>query len=173
MEFAKFGPQAFGHDYRDGTMRLVLSTLPRRIPVFIAKLIVPAVLIALTMALTQLIALGQASALGMTGGTEEALAMAARSVVPAVWWGLMVAAITVLLRNLAAGIIVPLIMSTIVEVLIQGQLGSRIPWLADATPFVSAIDWTNTGAADEGLTALAWVAVLLGLAAVLFVRRDA
>ena len=36
--------QAFGQEYRDGTMRLTLSEYPDRTKVFLAKLIVPALL---------------------------------------------------------------------------------------------------------------------------------
>jgi len=36
--------QAFGHEYRDGTMRLALSEYPQRSRLFFAKLLVPAVI---------------------------------------------------------------------------------------------------------------------------------
>ena len=36
--------QAFGHEYRDGTMRLTLSLFPNRRDVFAAKILVPAVI---------------------------------------------------------------------------------------------------------------------------------
>ncbi len=48
--------QAFGHEYRDGTMRLVLSQFPARSRVFLAKNLVPGALVAGAVALAALVA---------------------------------------------------------------------------------------------------------------------
>ena len=168
--------QAFGHEYRDGTMRLVLSEFPARSRVFLAKLVVPGLIVAVSV----LVASAIITVLGLSmsdsgAGTSAAglLEIVGRQVVAAVWWGLMVAAITALLRNLAAGIVFALVLSTIVETLLSSLLGSRLSWLDDVLPFTSAMRWASGGGIGQGITALVWVVALVGAAWTGFLRRDA
>ncbi|MGV1004480.1 MAG: hypothetical protein ACOYEV_06855 [Candidatus Nanopelagicales bacterium] len=168
--------QAFGHDYRDGTMRLVLSEYPVRSRAFWAKLIVPAALVAVAVAVMALLMRLLAPMIGDVeagGSTGSLVLLAARQVGLAVWWGLVVAAITALLRNLAAGIVVAIMLAGIVELLLVGLLGSRIPWLADVLPFMNGQQWASTGSVHAGLVMLAWVVGLVCSAWALFVKRDA
>lgn len=167
--------QAFGHDYRDGTMRLVLSEYPVRTRVFWAKLIVPAMFVAGSVvasvaAVTVLMAL--LKSLASDAGAAELVALVARQVVLGVWWGLMVAAITALIRNLAAGIVAALVLAGLLESLLVALIGSKLPWLSDVMPFSSALRWAATGAVQPGLVSMVWVAVAVGAAWALFVRRD-
>lgn len=157
-------------------MRLVLSEFPARSRVFLAKLVVPGLIVAVSV----LVASAIIAVLGLTMSDSGAGASAAgllgvvgRQVALAVWWGLMVAAITALLRNLAAGIVFALVLSTIVETLLSSLLGSRLSWLDDVLPFTSAMRWASGGGIGQGITALVWVVALVGAAWTGFLRRDA
>ena len=168
--------QAFGHEYRDGTMRLVLSEFPARSRVFVAKLAVPGLIVAVSV----LVASAIIAVLGLTMSDSGAGASAAgllgvvgRQVALAVWWGLMVAAITALARNLAAGIVFALVLSAIVETLLSSLLGSRLSWLDNVLPFSSATEWASGGSIGPGITALVWVVALVAAAWTGFLRRDA
>lgn len=168
--------QAFGHEYRDGTMRLVLSEFPHRTRVFLAKLAVPALIVAASVLVAAASVWVVTTVRGDVGSGADAtglLTVVARQVAMGVWWGLMVAAITALMRNLAAGIVFALVLSTIVEGLLVTLLGSRISWLADALPFSSATQWASDGDLARGMVALAWVAAFLAAAWAAFLRRDA
>jgi ABC-type transport system involved in multi-copper enzyme maturation permease subunit len=167
--------QAFGHEYRDGTMRLVLSEFPDRSRVFLAKLLVPALLVAGSVLLAAGIAsvIGTVQGVGAGGGAGQLLGVLGRQVVVAIWWGLMVAGITALMRNLAAGIVTALVLSAVFEGLLIGLLGTRAPWLDDVLPFTTATQWAASGAVAPGLVALAWVVALVGAAWTGFLRRDA
>lgn len=167
--------QAFGHEYRDGTMRLALSEFPARSRVFVAKLIIPALIVAASV----LVAAAIIALLGVIGGADAGASAAglvdvvSRQVAVAVWWGLMVAAITALMRNLAAGIVFALVLSAIVESLLFALLGSRLGWLDDVLPFSAATQWASGDGLHFGLVALAWAVVLVGAAWAFFLRRDA
>ncbi len=127
-----------------------------------------------------LVAAGIIAVLAATIGETEAGAdgaglfvVVARQVAVAVWWGLMVAGITALLRNLAAGIVAALLLSAVFEGILIALLGSRATWLDDVLPFTTATEWASSGNANAGLVALVWVVVVVGAAWVRFLRRDA
>jgi len=167
--------QAFGHEYRDGTMRLVLSEFPARTRVFLAKLIIPGLFVCAAVLLASSIAAAIGTVRGVqTGATGgELLVVVGRQIAVAAWWGLMVAGITALLRNLAAGIIAAIVLSAIFEGIVVALLGSRVPWLDDVMPFSSATEWASSGDTSSGLVALAWVVAVVGSAWFAFLRRDA
>ncbi len=62
--------QAFGHEYRDGTMRLVLSQFPKRAEVFLAKVAVPAAFVIASILLALGIAVAGAALLFDVGAQE-------------------------------------------------------------------------------------------------------
>lgn len=168
--------QAFGHEYRDGTMRLVLSEFPQRTRVFVAKLVVPALIVAAAVLVAAAGIWVVTMIRGDVGSGADAaglVAVIARQVALGVWWGLVVAAITALMRNLAAGIVFALVLSAIVEGLLTTLLSSRISWLADALPFSSATVWASDVGVRTGLVALAWAIALVVAAWAAFLRRDA
>lgn len=168
--------QAFGHDYRDGTMRLVLSEFPVRSRVFLAKLLIPAPLVAASLLLATVLLAIVAPFFGNMvagGSTASLVALSVRQVVQAVWWGLMVAALTALLRNLAAGIVIALAMAGILEGLLVAVIGDQLPWLAKSLPFMNAGEWASTGGMRPGLVMLTWAVLLVASAWGLFVKRDA
>ena len=169
--------QAFGHEYRDGTMRLVLSEFPARSRVFLSKLLIPALIVAgavlVASAIIAILAATVGGGVEMGSSAAGLLTVIARQVAIAVWWGLMVAGITALLRNLAAGIVFALVLSAILEGLLFVLLGSRLGWLDDVLPFTAATQWASDGGTRHGLVALGWVAVVVGAAWVRFLKRDA
>jgi ABC-type transport system involved in multi-copper enzyme maturation permease subunit len=178
--------QAFGHEYRDGTMRLVLSQFPQRATVFLAKVAVPSGFVTASILLALGISLVGAAVLFDVvpqQGWGEVAAIGLRQVGLGLWWGLIVVGVTALIRNLAAGIIVSLVFALILENLAIGLLVrtdpatgeevSRAPLLTDNLPFTNALEWAAEGGGRAAMVAVSWAAGVVGLACVLFIRRDA
>ncbi len=178
--------QAFGHEYRDGTMRLVLSQFPKRVEVFLAKVLVPGAFVTASILLALVISVAGAAVLfdlAPQEGWGTVAAIGLRQVGLGIWWGLVVGGITALIRNLAAGLVVSLVFALILENLAIGLLTqsspstgdgvSRAPWLTENLPFTNALEWAAQGDARAAVVAAIWAAVVIGLACFLFVRRDA
>jgi ABC-type transport system involved in multi-copper enzyme maturation permease subunit len=178
--------QAFGHDYRDGTMRLVLSQFPKRAKVFLAKVTVPSGFVVVTILLALGISLVGAALLfdvAPQQGWGEVAAIGLRQVGLGLWWGLIVIGVTALIRNLAAGIIISLVFALILENLAIGLLVrtdpttgeevSRAPLLTENLPFTNALQWAFEGGGRAATVAVVWAVGVLGLACALFIRRDA
>ena len=178
--------QAFGHEYRDGTMRLVLSQFPKRAEVFLAKVAVPAAFVTASILLALGVAVAGAALLFDVGAQEGwggVAAIGLRQVALGLWWGLIVAGVTALIRNLAAGIIVSLVFALVLENLaiglltttdpVTGEQASRAGWLTENLPFTNALQWASQGDGRAATVAVIWAAGVVGLACVLFIRRDA
>lgn len=168
--------QAFGHEYRDGTMRLVLSEFPGRTRVFLAKLMVPAVFVVVSTLIVQAVILiynSLAMHLAAGGSTVELVLVAGRALAFTLWWGLMVAAITALMRNLAGGIVVAMILGTLGETLLIQLIGQKWDGILYFAPFTNAGGWVSSGDTRAGVTALVWLVIALGAAWWLFEKRDA
>jgi ABC-2 type transport system permease protein len=170
--------QAFGHEYRDGTIRLALAEYPKRTQLFLAKLLIPSIIAfvatLVTVAVIALIAaigpnFGYATitGLGSIGG------IAAREAVFVVLWGLLVAAITCLTRNMGAGIAGVLIWSLILENLLAVFLIERLPVIADLLPLSQGFGWVQTGTTTLIIPMVVTAAVLTAASYVRFVRSDA
>lgn len=178
--------QAFGHEYRDGTMRLVLSQFPNRAEVFLAKVAVPAAFVVVSILLALGISVAGGALLFDVAPQEGWGAVAAiglRQVGLGLWWGLIVTGVTALIRNLAAGIIVSLVFALVLENLALGLLAtsdpvtgdpsSRAAWLTENLPFTNALMWAGEGDARAASVAVVWAIAVVGIAGVLFLRRDA
>ncbi len=178
--------QAFGHEYRDGTMRLVLSQFPKRVEVFLAKVAVPAAFVTVSILLALAISVAGAAILfdlSPQDGWGTVAAVGLRQVGLGLWWGLVVAGVTALIRNLAAGIIVSLVFALVLENLVIGLLTksdpvtgdsvSRAAWLTENLPFFNALSWAAEGDGRAAAVAAIWALAVVGLAGALFVRRDA
>ncbi len=178
--------QAFGHEYRDGTMRLVLSQFPKRAEVFAAKVLVPAAFVVVTIVLALVISLAGAALVFDVPAPEgwgSVAAIALRQVGLGLWWGLIVGGVTALIRNLAAGIIVSLVFALILENVaiglltrsdpVTGEGVSRAAWLTENLPFTNALAWSAQGDGRAAIVAVVWAVVVVGVAGVLFLRRDA
>lgn len=211
---------AFGHEYRHGTIRFTLTALPRRGRVFAAKAIATAgfaasahllsMLAALIVALvagTDRVRLRPLTARTRTSGDLDIGEWTSifwqdllRASAFVVGFALIALALTAILRNLALGVVIPLVASTLVEGLLMGFLETRVLWLNDLLPFTNGsmfLEWTPTGdpvtiggdpadpmAVDyatvnpispvrAGVVFGAWIAMLLAAAWALFERRDA
>lgn len=163
--------QAFGHDYRDGTIRLTLTLFPRRVEIFAARLVVPVVVGA---GATVLTVAGIAVTGKMSGASLASLVpLTGRAVVYVVLYGLLVAAVTSLARHSSAGIMATLVWALVAENLIAGLLGSRAPFVNDLLPVSQARAWLEDGSLVGLGVMTAAVAMLLVLAGAAFVRRDA
>ena len=170
--------QAFGHDYRDGTMRLALSEFPQRSRLFAAKLIVPAVIAfvstVITIAGVAMIAFsGPSFGFAEITGLDGLPGIAMREAVFVVLWGLLVASVTLLSRNMAAGVAGVLIWGLIAENLLAIFLIERIPVLAEIFPISQGFGWVQTGQPALILPMIVVSAVLTLVAYVKFVRSDA
>jgi ABC-2 type transport system permease protein len=181
------GAQVFGHEYRYGTIRLTLTEFPKRDVVMLAKSLVLFVYTVLAVVLSwgvlglfaQFAPAGTISStsLGFTFGPNEPAELwkVLLYIVAYVFIAMSIVAIT---RNLAIGIVLPLLMSTVVEGLLSilNQLAKqRFDWLINRLPFENANDWLgNNGVySTPGLTFAAWVVGLYLIASVLFFKRDA
>lgn len=167
--------QAFGHDYRDGTMRLVLSEFPGRGRVFWSKMLVPMVIVgaAIVVAEVLLVLINLVILRYPTGDVGQVAALAARSVILTMWWGLVIGAITALMRNLAGGIVVAIVAGMIGESLLLSIVAPKWEGIIYLAPFTNALQWAGSGALKPGLTALVWMVALVGAALWLFRKRDA
>lgn len=165
--------QAFGHEYRDGTMRLTLSAYPIRIKVFVAKTLVPTVISVIAVLIAMLgirIIYVARVALGSTElGTETSL----RHLAFTILWGLIVAAIVIFTRNMAAGIAGVVVWAAILENLVLGLLTSKWEKIGDYLPLLQGMNWTQNGE-SRSLAVIAITTVLMVvLSAAKFLKRDA
>ena len=179
--------QSFGHEYRYGTIRLTLSEFPRRERVIAAKSVVLAGYVILMTFLAW-------SVLGLVGRFAPAGSMDSRAPgfilgegVPADLWKVLVYglgyafiafSISTITKNLALGIVIPLLLATVIEglfTLINTLLNDRLLWLLHALPISNANAWLygSQTLPHGGLVFAIWVLALYAGATALFVRRDA
>jgi ABC-type transport system involved in multi-copper enzyme maturation permease subunit len=170
--------QAFGHDYRDGTIRIALAEFPKRTQLFIAKMAVPSIIAfiatLITVAGIALIAfLGPNFGYVDVTGLESAGAIALREAVFVVLWGFLVAALTSITRNMSAGIAGVLIWSLILENLIAVFLVERLPIIADLLPLNLGFAWVQTGTTTLIIPLVVTAAALTAASYIKFARSDA
>lgn len=169
---ATIAAMSFGHEYRHGTIRLTLTSLPRRGQVFVAKAVAVAGVAAVGYALmlgtaylvaviagddrVQWISLGKRAVTSPDGDLGEWSSLLGEDLLRAgayvIGYSLIAFTITALTRNLALGIIVPLAASALVEPLLIAFLETRLLWLNDVLPFSNAgqfLDWYPTGDAID------------------------
>ena len=164
--------QAFGHEYRDGTMRLTLSEFPKRTQVFFAKLLMPA-LVAFIWSVVTFAGIYVICMTGPVTGFDQLLPATLRFALYTVAWGLLVAAVTAITRNLAAGVAGILVWGLILEQLFGSMLSTKFPVLTNYLPIIQGLVWSSTGNVNSGLVLLATVIIIVGYAFIRFVKRDA
>lgn len=170
--------QSFGQEYRHGTIRLTLTIFPRRVPVFVAKVIITGLVIVIAyvaaMVVTMLVALVNGKVVDMTI-TGDVLLSLSRAVLFMLGFSLIVLAITVLTRILALGVIIPIVLALILEPLLSALASYQ--WasgLIKALPFMAGSGFTQGHEVlRNGLVFLAWVVALLAASLVTFLKRDA
>ncbi len=170
--------QAFGQEYRHGTIRLTLTAFPRRVPVFVAKAIVCLAVVVVTFVITVLltivIGLLNSGAVGGDAPSVDFFGPAGRMILYLIGYCLIVFAVTVITRVLALGVIIPLLFLIVVEAVLVNLVSRFVHWLPEVMPFTSALAFVNgTDMVRNGLVFLAWIVVLVGIALAVFRARDA
>jgi len=184
--------QSFGHEYRYGLIRLTLSEFPRRWVIFTAKLaMVVAWIVALFVASVAVAVLVLAvSRTDTEPWSADVWNQIWRSGLFLVGYCAIAFALTLITRNLVLGVVIPLLMSAVVENLVVFGLAERAPWIADVLPFqagnrfatgelginmATGEAFTNPSflASQPGLVYLVWVVVLVAASFVTLRSRDA
>jgi ABC-2 type transport system permease protein len=188
---AVLGVFASGHEYRYGTIQPTLTTVPQRVRLFTAKMLVVG---ATTLVVTAVSVLLNVAA---TAPFWDRLPTLADVTVPgylllAVLWAMLGVALGQLLRGVPGALVVILVTPMIVEQLIfRLSYVPALDWLAPAVKFlpftaglqlVSATGEASGGTADEvglfsrwpsGVVFAVFVALAVVAAGALFRRRDA
>ena len=179
--------QVFGHEYRYGTIRLTLTEFPKREVVMLAKTLMLFFFTTFAIFLSWAVlgALGSFAPEGTLSSDSVGFAMGPYD--PAELWKIYLyilayvfisMSLVAITRNLALGIVLPLLMSTVIEgllILLNQFAKNRFDWLIKRLPFENATDWIgNTGTyVSPGLTFAAWIVGLYLIATLLFFKRDA
>lgn len=168
--------QAFGQEYRHGTIRLTLTEFPKRTPVFVAKVVVccAVVLVAFAIATVLAAAVLRSNPQTVSESTADFFAYFLRSCGYLVGFCLIVFGITVLTRVLALGVIIPLAFAAVAEPLLITLVGNYVSWIGDVLPFASGSNFVaGTDMSRNGLVFAAWVVALTAAGYVAFEKRDA
>jgi ABC-2 type transport system permease protein len=167
--------QAFGQDYRHGTIRVVLTEFPNRTQVFISKIIICCLFITVAFAISLAVAALILQVGGnVSGASDDLLGFIFRSWLYVMGFCFIVFAVTVMTRILALGIVIPLVFAAVFEPLISGLLSSYVEWLPKALPFAAGLDFASgESIVRGGLVFAAWSLGLLAVSYVMFTKRDA
>ncbi len=188
MILSVIAAQTFGHEYRYGVIRLTLSEFPAREKILIAKtLILSTYVVAMTLLAWAVLGAG-----GLIAGSEKVNSEASGFTISesqnstqmwqvlafGIGYCIFAMSITMLSRNLALGVTLPLLLATILEPLVGALLGIISDWFEPATKYmplssaqawiVNAPDWPQAG-----LVFAAWVVGIYFLASFFFIKRDA
>lgn len=166
---------AFGHEYRYGTIRLTLTSFPRRGSVFFAKLFVTLVIVFVVLTLS--VAAGYA-VISMSGRAEQGdltwLSLGWHTAVFGVTFAVLAFTFTVITRSHPLGIVGPMLLF-LLELIMLPLLAVRFDWLPKLFPITAMQNWFTAG--DDSLMGmgvwLVWMGGLLVLSFVLLNRRDA
>ncbi|CAB5026410.1 MAG: hypothetical protein F2881_10450 [Actinobacteria bacterium] len=169
--------QSFGHEYRYGVIRLTLSEFPRRWVVFVAKaLMVAASVVALFLGSIVVTSL----TVTVLGGSFEGLnsdlwLQLVRGCAYLLGYCLLAFAITLLTHNLVLGVVIPLLLSVVVEPLAAAGLSWQLPWLPNYLPLTAGSRFLDGGETmmQGGLVYLAWVVALMVVSFAMLQKRDA
>ena len=177
--------QSFGHEYRYGVIRLTMSQFPNREIVLVAKTI-SVLLYSLVMTVAGWSLIGLLGAIAGTSRVRSGSGGVTTFGTPAppLWkvpvaiaaFVLLVFCVTILTRNLALGIIIPALLSTMIEPIATALLGlGHKAWLNKGFPLTNLDAWLTAdhNFPHAGLVVAAWVVGLYGMAAAVFFRRDA
>ena len=165
--------QAFGHDYRDGTMRLTLSAFPIRSRVLVAKFFIPSLIatIAAGIALLGIWAMYQAflPVPNNVGGLQAI----GRHTAFTIFWGLLVASVVIFTRIMAAGIAGLVVWAAILENVVVAILGNKFPKLQSFLPLSEGMMWAARGNTRELIVISVATVLTVALAAIKFIKKDA
>jgi len=179
--------QFFGHEYRYGTIRLTLTEFPKRERVVFAKTIVLVVYVTISTFLGWAVlgvvgfiapegSIGtQGPGLNINGGEASELWQV---LVFGFAYCLIAMSLTMITRNLALGIVLPLLMFSVIEGLIQlfaNLANGNMDWIVDILPFANGSAWlTNLpDSPNAGLIFSTWVIGVYLIGSAMFFKRDA
>jgi ABC-2 type transport system permease protein len=179
--------QFFGHEYRYGTIRLTLTEFPKRERVVLAKTLLLALYVTLATFVGWAV-LGVVGFIAPEGsiGTEGP-GLSINGGEPSELWQVLAfsfayclisMSLTMITRNLALGIILPLLTFSVIEQLIQlfaNLANGNMDRLVEILPFVNGNAWlTNLpDSPNAGLIFAAWVAGTYLIGSAMFFKRDA
>jgi|GEM_PF-1430796 ABC-2 type transport system permease protein len=179
--------QFFGHEYRYGLIRLTLSEFPARERVLVAKTSVLAAYVTI-MTFVGWSVLGMIGALAPEGRiSTSGVGLNLSGGQPSDMWQVLVfgfaycvlaMSITMITRNLALGVVLPLLTATLIEGLVQGfssLSNGKLDWLVNALPFVNGNAWLGKApdSPNAGLIFAAWIVGAYLIATLSFFKRDA
>lgn len=179
--------QSFGHEYRYGTIRLTLTEFPAREKIVFAKTFILSLYVSI-MVVAAWVVLGFIGFMAPDGVmSTSASGFTLEGGMPAPLWKVLLFnigyaifawSITLLTRNLALGVILPLLMASLLEFLLVSVAQfakGKLDWFSDALPMRNLQDWL--GGLNEmphsGLIWHLWVVGIYFLATSLFFKRDA
>lgn len=141
--------QAFGHDYRHGTVRISLSLFPRRGQLLWARMLVLTVFQFIVAAIAiGLVALIVDLQPAVTGGLSmvglwDSISKLYFYLFLYMW---IVVWITVVTRIQALGFVLPMVMAIILEPILMGisTIGERWNWIGEYVPFNNFVNWSTS-----------------------------
>lgn len=168
--------QAFGQEYRHGTIRLTLTEFPKRTNVFIAKIVVCCAVILAGFLVSSIVAWAilQGNSAVINDGFATFGAQFLRTCLYLIGFCLIVFSLTVLTRILALGVIIPLVIAAVAEPLLASLVENYISWFPNALPFTSGEQFVSgTDIFRNGIVFGLWVLALTVAGYIVFERRDA
>lgn len=172
--------QAFGHDFRHGTIRLTLSTFPNRLKVYFVRTSAVLLWCAIWLLVVFAIVIALVTAQEVkTGGFNfpGSVDSFGRVAVYALLYILSALAIVMVTRILALGVVVPLILSSVAENIYMVLAPENLRWTVEYLPYSRALTWAMSfegPLGNENAIPLAVLtAGLLAIAGVMFLKRDA
>lgn len=179
--------QFFGHEYRYGTIRLTLTEFPKREQVLLAKTFVLAIYVTISTFLGWAVlgVIGSIAPEGSIGTSGPGISINGGE--PSELWQVLVfgfayclvaMSLTMITRNLALGIVLPLLIFSVIEGLISlfaSLANGKMDWIVDALPFVNGSAWLTSrpDSPNSGLIFAAWVIGTYLIGSVMFFKRDA
>lgn len=190
-----FGILTFGHEYRHGMIRATLTTVPSRMSVFAAKVLLTALVAGLTALVCTALGLVAAKVFfaGIATESGDVLRILFGVSIYTALFALVGLALAAIFRNQIAAIVAVLLFPLIGESIIRlvliipdafngiqdaaGYLpfdaGAQMYTFLDLDQALDVFGFHPQGALGGGITFAVFTAGLLAIAAALFVRRDA
>jgi ABC-type transport system involved in multi-copper enzyme maturation permease subunit len=174
---ATISSQAFGHDYRHGTIRITLSTFPNRLAVYFVRVFTILIWCAVWLAVTFAIVIAEVN-IFVAGGVnwETSSGAIGRVVIFNLLFVLSAVVIVMITRVLALGTVVPLMMASVIEGLVARFIPEKLQWTAEYYPYSRALNWTmpwNIDGPENAYPLAVLTVILLVVAGVMFSKRDA
>ncbi|MEN9693314.1 MAG: hypothetical protein RLZZ330_958 [Actinomycetota bacterium] len=174
---ATLASQAFGHDYRHGTIRLTLSTFPNRLAVYFVRVMTVLIWCAIWLAVTILIVNAEIAAFTyQPAPLSDSYAAIGKMVAFNALFILTSMFIVLITRVLALGVVIPLMMASVVENIVALMMPEKFKWSIEYFPYSNAMSWAmpwNEGGTQSITPLVVLTAALFVISLVMFKKRDA